>query len=38
MGNTALAIENYKKSLDLNPANDNAVNRFKRIGRKHQRR
>ncbi|PRX54624.1 serine hydrolase domain-containing protein [Flagellimonas meridianipacifica] len=30
-GNSTLAIENYKKSLELNPANDNAIQMIKRI-------
>jgi CubicO group peptidase (beta-lactamase class C family) len=30
-GNTDLAVENYKKSLELNPKNDNAVTMLKRM-------
>jgi D-alanyl-D-alanine-carboxypeptidase/D-alanyl-D-alanine-endopeptidase len=30
-GDKALAIENYKKSLDLNPQNDNARDVLKKL-------
>jgi CubicO group peptidase (beta-lactamase class C family) len=31
MGNTDLAVQNYKKSLELNPQNENAVTMLKRM-------
>jgi predicted TPR repeat methyltransferase len=30
-GDRELAIKNYKKSLELNPKNDNAANAIKRL-------
>ncbi len=32
MGNNALAIENYKKSIELNPMNQNGIDMLKKLG------
>ncbi|WP_422860102.1 serine hydrolase [Flagellimonas sp. S174] len=37
-GNTALAIENYRKSMELNPANTNAIQMIKRINENNQQK